>query len=60
MAGQLTVNQAAAELGITPGRVRILISSGRLRAEKVGVQYLIRPRDLEAVRVRKPGRPKGK
>ena len=60
MSAQLTVNQAAIELGVTPGRVRTLIASGRLKAEKVGPIYLIKPRDLAAVRERKPGRPKRK
>jgi excisionase family DNA binding protein len=54
---QLTTQQVAAELGVTKARVVALIRAGRLPAEKVGVQYLIQPADLERVRVRKPGRP---
>jgi hypothetical protein len=37
-----------------------LITAGRLRAEKLGMQYFIKPADLAAVRIRKPGRPKKK
>lgn len=53
----LTVDQAADELGVTPRRVRALIKAERLAAEKVGRDWLIKPKDLEAVRDRKPGRP---
>jgi excisionase family DNA binding protein len=56
----ITTEQAATELGVTRRRVQALIQSGRLKATKVGRVYVIRPKDLEAVRVRKPGRqPKG-
>ena len=58
----LTTNQVAAELGVTPQRVRALIRSGRLKAKTIGegnrATYLILPADLEAVRDRKPGRPR--
>jgi excisionase family DNA binding protein len=54
----LTVAQAADLLGISPQRVRQLISAGRLKAEKAGRDWLIDPPDLEAVRERKPGRPR--
>jgi excisionase family DNA binding protein len=53
----MTSQQVAAELGVTKARVIALIRAGRLRAEKVGVQYLIDPADLAAVRNRPPGRP---
>lgn len=53
----ITTKQAAAELGISDSRVRQLILAERLKAERVGSQLLIRPRDLDAVRERKPGRP---
>lgn len=48
---------AARELGISTGRVRQLILAGKLRAEKLGREWLILPRDLDAARGRKPGRP---
>ena len=54
----LTTAQAATRLGITPGRVRVLIRSGRLPAEKVGRDWVIDETDLQSVSVRKPGRPR--
>lgn len=57
MVNLMTVKDAASELGISTGRVRVMITSGRLSAEKVGTQWLIKPKDLEKVRNRKPGRP---
>jgi len=53
----LTTATAAAELGVTPGRVRAMIAAGRLRATPVGPMWIIAPEALEAVRKRKPGRP---
>lgn len=53
----LTTKQVAERLGITSNRVLALIRAGRLPAERIGVQYLIKPESLRLVRVRKPGRP---
>jgi len=53
----ITTKSAAAELGISVRRIQALISAGRLRAKRVGRDYLISPRALDAVRVRLPGRP---
>ena len=57
----LTTKQAAAQLRVSPQRVRALIRSGRLKAKMIGegnrATYLIAPVDLEAVRHRKAGRP---
>ena len=58
MPKELTTQQVAAILGITPRRVRALIKAGRLPAEKHGRDWAIKPEDLELVKVRKPGRPK--
>lgn len=55
----LTTAQAAERLGVTRWRVNALIKAGRLKAQKMGQIFLIEEGDLEAVRVRKPGRPKG-
>jgi excisionase family DNA binding protein len=52
----ISTEQAAKALGVTRRRVQALIKTGRLKAEKVGRVYVIRPKDLEAVRVRTPGR----
>ncbi len=61
----LTVEQAAAELGKTGGRIRHYINQKRLPAQRVGggaraAMWLIRRADLESVRHLKPGWPVGK
>ena len=43
---------------MTQSRVRVLIDSGRLKAMKVGREWLIDPKDLDAVKERKVGRPR--
>ena len=53
----ISTNEAAKELGVTVHRVRVLIREGRLPAEKIGRDWIIRWSDLDLVRVRKPGRP---
>lgn len=53
----ISTEQAAKELGVTMRRVQAMIQAGRLKAEKLGGVWLIHPRDLDAVRDRKPGRP---
>jgi excisionase family DNA binding protein len=45
-------------LGVTANRVRVLIRSKRLKATKVGHDWLIDPKDLDAVKERKVGRPR--
>jgi len=52
----LTTTQAAEALGIGRSRVLALIRQGRLKAKKVGMQWLVGLKALEEVRVRKPGR----
>ena len=52
--------EAARRLGVSDARVRALIDSGRLKAVKIGGAWLIEPKDLAAVRVRKVGRPKSR
>ena len=54
----LTTAEAALELGITARRVRVLITTGRLKATKFGRDWAIWPVDLNAVRDRPPGRPR--
>lgn len=58
MPNDLTTNEAATILNVTPRRVRALIRAGRLPAEKHGRDWAIKPEDLELVKVRKPGRPR--
>ncbi len=50
--------EAAKRLGVTQNRVRALIEAKRLKATKVGNVWLIDPKDLDAVKVRKVGRPR--
>ena len=52
----ISTSEAAKELGVTTIRVRALISAGRLPAQKIGRDWIIRRVDLDLVRVRKPGR----
>jgi excisionase family DNA binding protein len=53
----ITTKEAAKELGVTMRRVQALIKAGRLPAQKMGRDWIIRMVDLDKVRVRKPGRP---
>lgn len=55
---KLTARQAAERLGVNDSRVRQLIQSKKLPAEKYGNLWLINEADLELVKDRKPtGRP---
>jgi len=56
----LTTAQAAKILKVNDSRVRQLILSGRLPAQKLGRDWVIQEKDLIKVADRKPGRPKGK
>ena len=54
----ISTAEAARRLGVTPNRVRALIEAKRLKAFKYGREWLIYPKDLDAVKVRKVGRPR--
>jgi len=54
----ISTAEAAKRLGVTTNRVRALIEAKRLKAIKVGREWLIDPKDLDAVKDRKVGRPK--
>jgi excisionase family DNA binding protein len=54
----IDTTEAARRLNVTPTRVRAMINSGRLKATKVGIVWMIDPKDLEAVKDRKVGRPR--
>jgi excisionase family DNA binding protein len=54
----ITVADAAHLLKVSPRRVRALIQAGRLPAERIGRDWLIKAIDLWAVETRAPGRPK--
>lgn len=48
-----TTNEAAAELGVTPARVRQMILSDELKAQKVGRDLFIKAEDLAIAKNRK-------
>ena len=50
--------EAAVRLGVTADRVRKMIEAKRLKATKLGNVWLIDPKDLDAVKDRKVGRPR--
>ena len=50
--------EAAKRLNVTVSRVQKMIVAKRLKATKVGNVWLIDPKDLEAVKDRKVGRPR--
>ena len=54
----ISTAEAARRLGVTANRVRVLIRSKRLKATKVGHDWLIDPKDLDAVKERRVGRPR--
>jgi excisionase family DNA binding protein len=54
----LTTDEVAERLGVTVRRVQAMIKGGRLPAEKMGRDWLVRETDLPLVAVRQPGRPK--
>lgn len=54
---QLTTKQASEILGVSRRRVIALIEQGKLKARKFSKVYMIAPKDLDAVRERKNGRP---
>lgn len=55
---KLTAKQAAERLNVNDSRIRQLINSGKLPAEKYGNLWLINEQDLNLVQDRKPtGRP---
>lgn len=57
----MTSTQSAAALGIQPSRVRQLAIAGRFAgARKVGRDWLIPAKSVEAMKGRKPGRPAAK
>jgi excisionase family DNA binding protein len=57
---ELTVNQAAKRLGVTPGRVRQMIVAGQIKARLFAPRLLVideKELNKPAVKNRKPGRP---
>ena len=54
----ISTTEAARRLNVSPSRIRAMIGSGRLKAMKVGKVWLIDPKNLDAVKDRKVGRPR--
>ena len=54
----LTTKEVAEKLGVSVLRVQQLIWNGRLPAEKLGRDYVIKEDDIKLVADRKPGRPR--
>ncbi len=55
---EITVQQAADKLGVTPGRVHQLIADGRIKARYLTPRMmLIDVKELAKVKHRPPGRP---
>ena len=46
----LTSRQVADELGFSPDHIRKLIANGKLRAEKVGHNWLVKLKDLKFIK----------
>jgi len=54
----LTTNEAASALGVSRRGVQKMIERGKLRATRVGRDYVLTPADVERAKDRsKPGRP---
>lgn len=53
----ISTKEAAEKLGVSLRRVQTLITVGRLPAQKIGNSYVVKEKDLELVKNRKPGRP---
>lgn len=51
----ITVEQAAKQLKISARRVRALIAAGRIKAEKMGRDWIIT--DVSGAKTRTPGNP---
>lgn len=54
----ITTAEAAKRLNVTQSRVQKMIVAKRLKATKVGNLWLIDPKDLDALKDRKVGRPR--
>lgn len=53
----ITVPEAARRMGCHRSWVHYLIKAGRLKAERVGPVYLLRPKDVDACDVRPRAKP---
>ena len=53
----ITVPQAAERMGCHRSWIHYLIKAGRLKAERVGPVYLLKPKDVDACDVRPRAKP---
>lgn len=53
----ISTAEAAVSLGVSVRRVQAMIRAGRLKASRLGRDWLIERSALAEVRTRKPGRP---
>lgn len=56
----ISTAEAGRRLGLSPRRVRALITEGRLPARRIGRDYLIRAADLAGVTIHPVGWPRGR
>jgi excisionase family DNA binding protein len=54
----VSVNEAAEIKGVTRQRILQYINDGRLPAQKFADVYMIRRKDLDAIELKAPGRPR--
>jgi excisionase family DNA binding protein len=57
MAEIITTVEAGRRLGVTPQRIRQYIAEGRIRAQKVGRDYLVDAESVDEFRPRPTGNP---
>jgi excisionase family DNA binding protein len=50
MKGWMSTGEAARSLGVSPNRIRQLVSSGQLPASRIGRNWVIRRADVERYR----------
>lgn len=53
----MTLNEAAAALGVSPATLRQQIAAGRLRAEKIGPLWVVQQREVDRYRRESLGQP---
>lgn len=53
----MTLNEAAAALGVTAATLRQQIAGGRLRASKIGPLWVVSPREVDRYRRDSLGQP---
>jgi excisionase family DNA binding protein len=57
MADAMTLNEAAAALGVSPTTLRCQAGAGRIRAQKIGPLWTVTPAEVERYRRESLGKP---